>query len=152
MSFLRPRPLLLTPFRTHTGYIAFEGRFGHRTDDDALARVQAKKLNLQPVKKITFKLDPFRKDVKGLRNMMMDVSHDKVRATNLKCAVKTEILSDGSEPTMIVDMNEGKRLVFRGAHLKRLDFLSQFNKIVLPLVQEKKGTVTETKASKLAKK
>ncbi len=52
---------------------------------------------LQPVKRITFKLNPFSPDCKGLRHVMFSISCKKIRATNPKCVVRTEIRSDGGE-------------------------------------------------------
>ncbi len=89
---------------------------------------------------------------------MFDVSHLKTRATNPKCVVKTEILSDGGPQEIRVELNdelEMNPIVFRAGTLTRLEMLYELNKMVLPLVKKKDDSssgVTTKKAAKMAGK
>jgi len=144
--------------RHHTGYIAYEGRLGYTENDQTRLISQSKALNLQPLKKITFSFDPFRPEVKGIRDVMFSVSHKKCRASNPKCAVKTEILSDGSQPLVKLEFADNvtaengvkrKPLVFRAATMTGLEMLYEMNRILLPLIKEKEEEAVGSKAAKL---
>lgn len=109
---------------------------------------ESKLLNLQPVKKLTFSLDPFHPSVSALRNAMVHFSWKRVRNSNPKCLVKTEILSDGRAPEMKAELNDGRTVVFKAATMAGSDLLHQYNRIVLPLVKEEE-VAKVTKAAKV---
>ena len=150
---LTPTPLSTTvQTRSHTGYIGFEGRFWKRESDKIRRLLQSNSLNLQPIKKITFRFDPFSPDCQGIRTLMYSVSFQRTRATNPKCVVKTEVLSDGSEQYVRLDFNddlEEKPVVFRAGTLTCLEMLYLINKMTLPLVKTKDDPAMSTKASKV---
>ena len=62
---------------------------------------QLKQVDLRPVKRVTYKFDPFHPNTKEFRNLMYYMSMASVRETNYKCNFKTEVLSDMSEPEML---------------------------------------------------
>lgn len=142
----------VVPSRSHTGYMPFEGRVGPNTESD-LHRFndEVKRVNLQPVKRVHFKFDPFRPNVRGIRVLMTRFSYKKVRATNHKCLFKTDVLSDGSDPLVKVELNNGKNLTFKAGTLSEYDMLYHFNRIVLPLVEDTEAPAKETKATKKKK-
>ena len=76
-------PLCPALSRSHVGYIPFEGRFGVRDSPYHRFREQRASIDLQPVKKVTFSVDPFRRDSGGIRNAMHAFSHDKVSGSYL---------------------------------------------------------------------
>lgn len=92
--------------------------------------------NFQPVKKVHFKFDPFHPNIGGIRGAMHAFSTQKVRATNHKCMVKFEVVSDGSEPTLKVDLNDAlarKPILFKAGLLSDYEILFHFNSLILPL-------------------
>ncbi len=142
LSLLLLRPantaLVVTPVRGHTGYIDFQGRLGNRDDRKVRLQQQTGLLNLEPVKRVAFRLDPFAPDAQGIRTFMWAISKQKTRATNPKCVVKTEIVSDGSPQQIKFEFNdalERKPVLFKAGTMDGLEMLFEFNKLVLPLVK-----------------
>ncbi|KAM6221191.1 large ribosomal subunit protein mL53 [Rhynchocyon petersi] len=87
----------------------------------ALAR-----LGLRAVKEVRVQFCPFEKDVEATRVFLQAVSSDKVRSTNLSCAVIADVRHDGSEPCVDVLFGDGHRLVMRGRHLTAQEMLGAF--------------------------
>jgi len=141
------------PVRTHFGYLPAQGRLHPwDTEEHRIAR-QIKLVNLKPVKRLQFTFDPFNPQVKSIRHILFHFSSEKIRATNPKCVYKTDIVSDRSEPTLkvLLDDNDDNlgSIVFKTANLKPEDVLTKFNEMVLPLV---KVEVEEDRTTKGAKK
>lgn len=138
--------------RSHSGYIPFEGKLG--AIDNELTRTirNFKLLNLSPVKRVHFKMDPMRyEDVKSIREVMWYLSKPKVRATNVKCVFKNEILGDRSPPVIILTLNQDdKKIEFYTEKLSTLDIAYEMNKHVLPLVEVKEADNLTSKQSKKA--
>ena len=154
MAAWRPNVVATAPVRTHTGYIPFEGRVPNFDNPQIEFYLKTRLINLQPVKKITFKFDPFTKNCAGVRDMIAVMASEKVRRTNPKCGFKTDVVDDGSEPTMRVELggdHEGKKIVFEAGLLSSHDILEQFNRIVLPLVKDETETATQSKGEKMRK-
>ncbi|XP_049640340.1 39S ribosomal protein L53, mitochondrial [Suncus etruscus] len=84
------------------------------------------RLGLRPVKQVRVQFCPFEKNVESTRAFLQALSSDKVRATNLNCAVTADVRHDGSEPCVDVLFGDGHRLVLRGAHLTAQEMLSAF--------------------------
>lgn len=153
----RAAPSVVVPDRRHSGYIPFTGRLGPAATEESLFIRQMGLVDLKPVKKMTFTFDPIRKDVRSLRQWMHHMTAEKRKKTNVKCIFRFEVVSDRSEPTVKVELNEaegGGTILFKSANLSQLELVSEFNKMVLPLVKEEEqptGMVT-TKATKLQKK
>lgn len=141
------------PSRTHTGYIPYEGPLGRqpRNDSDRFNRV-CLQVNLQPVKKVTYQFDPFRPDVRSIRYVMTRLSIRRIRATNVKCVFKTDVLSDGSDPLIKFDLNDGRTLKFKAGTLSEFDIVSNLNRIVLPLVVAEESQSTSAKPKPAKKK
>ncbi|KAM5228344.1 large ribosomal subunit protein mL53 [Ctenodactylus gundi] len=87
----------------------------------ALAR-----LGLRTVKEVRVQFCPFEKNVESTRSFLQGVSSEKVRATNLNCAVVVDVRHDGSEPCVDVLFGDGHRLVMRGAHLTAQEMFGAF--------------------------
>ena len=66
---------------------------------------------------------------------------DLIQKSNPKCLWKTEMVSDRSEPTIKIELNEGDSLLFKTANLRAVEILEIMNNYVLPRV------VAETKAA-----
>ena len=150
----RPNVVATAPVRTHTGYIPFEGRVPNFDNPQIEFYLKTRLINLQPVKKITFKFDPFTKNCAGVRDMIAVMASERVRRTNPKCGFKTDVVDDGSEPTMRVELggdHEGKKILFEAGLLSSHDILEQFNRIVLPLVKDETETATQSKGEKMRK-
>lgn len=149
-SLLSRRLILIeAPRRCHSGYIPFSGRFDVRENDETRLHLHIKSLNLKPVSKIHFQFDPFRKEIRSLRDLMVFLSYPKVRNTNGKCVYKTDVLSDRSDPRISIKLQTGHKLVFNTKNLSTLEILFHINKFVLPLVKEEDESLkVVTKASK----
>ncbi|EFX81361.1 hypothetical protein DAPPUDRAFT_303408 [Daphnia pulex] len=113
--------------------IPFSGGFTRSAGIYSAIGKQLKSVNLKPVKQVVFKFDPFRPNVKTIRDCMFLLSSAKVVNTNPRCIVKTEI-ADNCEPTISVTLDIGKNLLFKTENLNTLEVLQQFNKIVVPLL------------------
>ena len=141
------------PARSHTGYIPFEGKLGFvpKTDEKRFD-LECTKVNLQPVKKISYQFDPFRPNVRSIRYTMNKLSYRRTRATNIKCQFKTEVLSDGSDPLIKVELNDGRLIKIKAGTLSEFDIVSNLNRILLPLVVEEDTQSTSSKPKPAGKK
>jgi len=144
---------IYVPIRGHMGYLPAQGRLHPWDTEEARIQRQVKRINLKPVKRMQFAFDPFNPTVKSIRHSLFHFSSEKVRATNPKCIYKTDILSDRSEPTIKVLLEDNSdnlgSIVFKTANLKVEDVLTKFNEMVLPHV---KVELEEDRTTKGAKK
>ena len=108
--FLKTCSPLRTIVRTHLGYIPFEGRLAPRPTKWSKFYEEHRNTNLQPVSKITYTFDPIKENYHSLRNFMFMWNSKKVRATNVKTIVKTEIVDDRQDPKITFDLNDGRQL------------------------------------------
>ena len=77
-----------------------------------------------------------------LRKGILSVTRfELIQKSNPKCLWKTEMVSDRSEPTIKIELNEGDSLLFKTANLRAVEILEIMNNYVLPRV------VAETKAA-----
>jgi len=142
------RSVSLTQVRHHLGYLPFEGRLGRYPTYQTKFSEEVRRVNLQPVDKITYTFDPLTSEYFSLRNVMFFLSTKKVKATNVKTIYKTNILDDRSPPNVKFDLNDGRQLEIRTGNLTDLEIVSTVNNYVLPLVKEVEEVVVETKAAK----
>ena len=117
--FLKTCSPLKTLVRTHLGYIPFEGRLGPQPNNMQKFIMEHKKANLQPVKKVTYTFDPIKENYHSLRNFMFFWNGKKVRATNLKLMVKTEIVDDRRDPKIVFDLNDGRQLEVQQKYVEK---------------------------------
>jgi len=96
--------------------------------------VQLKKVDFRPVKKVSFKFDPFSPNITQFRDLVFYLSSAKLRDTNPKCLFKTEIASDRSDPELTCKLENGSQLIFKAKNLTALEILERFNKIIHPLL------------------
>merc|ERR1712113_755742 len=69
----------------------------------------------------------------------------KVRKTNLKMATKVTVVDDRSEPTILMNLNDGRDLEIRCGNLTELEIATVVNHYLLPLVkEEEKATLTKS--------
>ena len=108
--FLKTHSPIKNIVRTHLGYIPFEGRLSPPLNNTQKFLLEHKKANLQPVTKVTYTFDPMLENYHSLRNFMFFWNTKKVKATNLKLIVKTEIVDDRSDPKIVFDVNDGRKL------------------------------------------
>lgn len=89
------------------------------------------------MKRISFGLNPWAPGAGTVRNVMFAISHENVRATNPKCAVRTEVLSTGPQRIRVElnDEHAAKPVSFRAETLTPLEVLYELNRIALPLVK-----------------
>lgn len=140
------------PERGHVGYLPFQGRVVPLGVTERQRTFDACKLvNLKPVKRVTFTFDPFHPQVRSVRRTLFYLSCERVRNTNPKCAFRTEVTSDRSEPTISVALEDGGSILFKTANLKEGEILGLLNQIVLPMVKEEAPAVFESKGAKKTK-
>ncbi|MPC17830.1 uncharacterized protein LOC123519497 [Portunus trituberculatus] len=111
------------PFLYHGSFSRSTGLFS------ALAK-QTKLLNLKPTKRIDFTFDPFTDNAHVVRNVVNYFYQDKVRDTNPKCLLKTNVVNDRSEPIIVVKLVDDKKIVFKTNNLSSLDILVKYNELV----------------------
>lgn len=141
--------LSVVPSRTHYGYLPFEGRVPNDKTEEYQQRAQIKAINLKPVKRIQFQVDPLHPRSSSIRQMMTLLTDEKVTKTGPKTAINHKFVSDRSEPTVTLTFHDDPELkaVFKMAYLTEHEAIYQMNKIVLPLVKEDVVNV-ESKQSK----
>ena len=105
----------------------------------------------------TYTFDPMTENCHSLRNFMFFWNTKKIRRTNLKLATKVSVVDDRSEPTILMNLNDGRdlevsvlekfslRLLFemlsmsgvqiRCGNLTELEIASVVNHYLLPLVK-----------------
>lgn len=69
---------------------------------------------------------------------------------SFKCTYKTEALSDRSEPTLRIHLEEGKSILFKTGNLSALETLTIMNKHVLPLVKVEQEVSQVSKGGQLS--
>nr|CAH0112735.1 unnamed protein product [Daphnia galeata] len=128
--------------------VPFSGGFSRSAGIYSAIGKQLKSVNLKPVKQVVFKFDPFRPNVKTIRDCMFLFSCEKIVSTNPRCVLKTDI-ADNCEPTISITLDVGKNLLFKTENLDTLEVLQEFNKIVVPLVPKEEEIVGKV-AGKIA--
>jgi len=88
------------------------------------------KFSYQPVKKIVFKFDPFHEKVDSIRKFMFHSLSTDILQTNPGVNVKTDIVSDRSEPTVSIQLLTGKKIVLKTENLNALELLEVYNKYI----------------------
>jgi len=61
--------------------------------------------------------------------MLTSITASKLRATNPKCVIKTDIVCDREEPTITLSLENGKKVIFKTSLLTTLEIAENFNKI-----------------------
>lgn len=101
-------------------------------------RKHSLRINLKPAKKISIQFDPFGDNSRNLREFVYVMNRRLIRETNTDCRIRTEILSDNSEPLVEVILENNDRLVMKCSNLNSLDMIQLFNKYVSSLVPTEK--------------
>nr|BAN21006.1 mitochondrial ribosomal protein L53 [Riptortus pedestris] len=102
---------------------------------EAISR-QLKSVTLKPVKRVSFKFDPFHERVVETRYFMHYITAPKVLKTNLTCSFKTEIQCDRTDPSITFKLVNGEEIVFKSANLTALEMCKLFNKHISVLAPE----------------
>lgn len=144
--------LSVVPVRTHFGYLPFEGRYPNDKTEKYIQRQQIKAINLKPVKRVVFNVDPLHPRSSSIRRLMTLMSSEKITKTGPKTAFKYDFSKKGEpEVTLTFHDNDSKAL-FKMAYLTEHDMIYEMNKIVLPLVKEESVSVMDLKQQKKKKK
>jgi len=89
-----------------------------------------KKIQLKPVKRLLFQFDPWHQQTRSIRDFLTHITGPKLRDTNPRCGVKTEILSNREEPQVIVSFENGKSIIFKTALLTELEIVEHLNRYI----------------------
>merc|ERR1712223_2232636 len=148
----RLNSVFVVPSRSHFGYLPFEGRVPNDKTERAQNRAQIKAINLKPVKRIQFQVDPLHRRSASIRQLMTIISDEKVSRTGPKTAINYKFVSDRSEPKVTLNSHDDAELksVINMAYLTEHEAIYHMNKIVLPLVKE--DVASDQKTTKGAKK
>ncbi|XP_033337735.2 mitochondrial ribosomal protein L53 [Megalopta genalis] len=111
-------------------------------------------LTLKPVKSISVKFDAFNPNALETRDFFFHITTPKIIATNPRCIVKPEIVSDLSDPVVTFKLLSGDNVVVKSANLTSLNILELYNKHITPLSPTAPETGSENTANieKKAKK
>jgi len=132
--------------RTHLGYIPASGRIGRFLAFEEKTLLEFRKLNVQPIKKATFTFDPMLENYHSIRNVMYFFNKPKVLEGNVKIIVKTDIVDDRRDPSISLDLNDGRTLEIKTGNLDELEIIRVINYYLMPLITEEKAA-TETKSA-----
>ncbi|KAH7716784.1 Protein MRPL-53 [Aphelenchoides avenae] len=105
-------------------------RWGVRWTPLERQRLAARALNLKPVKSILVSFDPFFKDNVALRTFWFDIQGPRIKATNPKLRVKSEIRNDRQPPFFRAELEDGRSLLFKTAGMHPMDVHMRFNKLL----------------------
>ena len=89
----------------------------------------------------TYTFDPMTENCHSLRNFMFFWNTKKIRRTNLKLATKVSVVDDRSEPTILMNLNDGRDLEVPVLEIFSLRVL--FEMLLMPGVQIRCGNLTE---------
>jgi len=147
--------LSVVPSRSHFGYLPFEGRVPNDKSEKYIQKAQIKAINLKPVKRIQFQVDPLHRRSASIRQLMTIISDEKVSRTGPKTAINYKFVSDRSEPKVTLNFHDDAELkaVINMAYLTEHEAIYHMNKIVLPLVKEDVvSTEVTTKGAKKSRR
>ena len=65
-----------------------------------------------------FRFDPFHPKPHSIMRVMTHLSAERIQKSNVKCLWKVETVTDRSEPTLKIELNEGDSLLFKTANLQ----------------------------------
>ncbi|XP_076299266.1 mitochondrial ribosomal protein L53 [Lasioglossum baleicum] len=109
-------------------------------------------LTLKPVKSISIKFDAFNPNAVQTRDFFFHITTPKIIATNPRCLVKPEIVSDLSDPVVTFKLLSGDNVVVKSANLTSLNILELYNKHITPLSTREPETGSENTADVEEKK
>ena len=96
----------------------------------AVAKVM-RLMSLKPINEIHFTFDPFTMNIKSAREAMMFLSSEKLLESNPRMEVRTKVVDDRSEPTMLTTFADGQKYLFRTANLSGLEIMEQLDRLSL---------------------
>ncbi|PIK38730.1 putative 39S ribosomal protein L53, mitochondrial isoform X1 [Apostichopus japonicus] len=94
-----------------------------------MAKRAFEQVSLQFVKQIRLQFCPWEKSAKETRSFFSIIATNKVRETNPNCKFKTEVKHDGSTPQVLIEFDDGKKLLFKSEHLMCKEMVQKFTAI-----------------------
>ena len=120
-------------------------RYGVRWKPIERFALAARALNLKDVNSVHISFDPFHPSTNSLRYFWHAITTTKVKMTNPRLKLTTEIRNDGKEPFFVADLGtlsfiypfllfallsaDKRRLIFKTAGMEPMDVLMRFNKL-----------------------
>ena len=102
--------LSVVPSRSHYGYLPYEGRRPNNKTEKFQNTAQIKAIDLKPVKRIQFQVDPLHRRSSSIRQLMTIISDEKVSRTGPKTAINYKFVSDRSEPKVTLTFHDDAEL------------------------------------------
>ena len=106
--------LSVVPSRNHFGYLPFEGRVPNNRTEEFQQKAQIKAINLKPVKRMQFQVDPLHRRSSSIRQLMTIISDEKITRTGPKTAINYKFVSDRSEPKVTLTFHDDAELKVPG--------------------------------------
>jgi uncharacterized protein YlzI (FlbEa/FlbD family) len=118
----------------------------------AAVKRHANFINLKPATRVLIKFDPFGENSYWIRQFTYLMNRKTIRQTNSDCRVRTEILSDNSEPKVEVTLANGNSLLMKCARLNIVEMIQVFNKHISALAPKEVSVEDSPVATKSAGK
>uniref|UniRef100_A0A0K8TSA9 Large ribosomal subunit protein mL53 n=1 Tax=Tabanus bromius TaxID=304241 RepID=A0A0K8TSA9_TABBR len=136
--------------------IPFSGTFRRSGGVVSAIGKQLKQINLKSVDRITFTFDPFKENVRSIRDFLFHLSAPKIQLTNPKCVLKTEIVCNRQPSEIKFKLSQQaqeqlkvKEIKFLTDNLTPLELLQLYNKHITVLApKEEPVTILQTKSEK----
>nr|CAI5834051.1 unnamed protein product [Callosobruchus analis] len=125
--------------------IYYSGAFTRSGGITSAINKQLKLVNLKPAKKIQIQFDPFHPNAVTARDFLFHISNPKVLDTNIKCAIKTNIVCDRSEPQIKIDLADSGSIKLLLNNLTVLEIFQQINKHISSQVKDDPSSGSTTK-------
>ena len=106
--------LSVVPSRNHFGYLPFEGRVPNDRTEEFQQKAQIRAINLKPVKRMQFQVDPLHRRSSSIRQLMTIISDEKITRTGPKTAINYKFVSDRSEPKVTLTFHDDAELKVPG--------------------------------------
>lgn len=128
---------------------------GTRTKSGGIHCAIRKQLNistLKPVKRVTFKFDPFGNNPREVREFMLFMTTKQSIKTNPLCRFKYDVASDRSEPLVNFELENGSNVLFKCNNLTVLDMYKLYNKHITILAPKEEVIIDQSVTTKVAAK
>ncbi|XP_067667833.1 large ribosomal subunit protein mL53-like [Haliotis asinina] len=101
-------------------------------------------LQFRPVKDMKFTFDPYKNNVRSIREVLFQLQSPKLISTNENVNMKLDVKSDRSDPRIDINFSDGQKLIFKTANLTTLEILDRLNQVCMDKDPKKNEVATLT--------